>query len=187
MKKFIALLLVICMVFALTACSKGANNGGTPATEAPAAEPVVITACIASEPETIDPTMISSVDGNTYVNHLFEGLLRYGSTGKAAADDPKMNSAELELGQAKSYTVSDDGLVYTFTLRDDIFWSDGQPVKAQPPQAGARPQEREVGGGERGGGGPAPREGRFLQFLFPLRVPARGECLDIPPHGRRFL
>ena len=131
MKKFIALLLVFCMVFALTACSKGANNGGTPATEAPAAEPVVITACIASEPETIDPTMISSVDGNTYVNHLFEGLLRYGSTGKAAADDPKMNSAELELGQAKSYTVSDDGLVYTFTLRDDIFWSDGQPVKAQ--------------------------------------------------------
>ena len=131
MKKFIALLLVFCMVFALTACSKGANNGGTPATEAPAAEPVVITACIASEPETIDPTMISSVDGNTYVNHLFEGLLRYGSTGKAAADDPKMNSAELELGQAKSYTVSDDGLVYTFTLRDDIFRSDGQPVKAQ--------------------------------------------------------
>ena len=134
MKKLIALLLVLCMVFALTACgNKTANNGGstTPATEAPAAEPVVITACIASEPETIDPTMISSVDGNTYVNHMFEGLLRYGSTGKAAASDPKMNSAELELGQAKSYTVSDDGLVYTFTLRDDIYWSDGQPVKAQ--------------------------------------------------------
>ena len=107
MKKLIALLLVLCMVFALTACgSKEANNGGATATEAPAAEPFVVTACIASEPETLDPTMISSVDGTTYVNHLFEGLLRYGSTGKAAGSDPKMMSAELELGQAKSYTVS---------------------------------------------------------------------------------
>ena len=144
MKKLIALLLALCMVFALAACSGGDKGGTTPtsapatkapgtsapATEAPA-EPFVVKACIASEPETIDPTMISSVDGNTYVNHLFEGLLRYGSTGKAAGSDPKMMSADLELGQAKSYEVSGDGLTYTFHLRDDIFWSDGQPVKAQ--------------------------------------------------------
>ena len=141
MKKLIALLLVLCMVFALTACSGGDNKGSAtptnapvsqaPATEAPSAEPFVVRACIASEPETLDPTMISSVDGNTYVNHMFEGLLRYGSTGKAAGSDPKMMSADLELGQAKSYEVSGDGLTYTFHLRDDIFWSDGQPVKAQ--------------------------------------------------------
>ena len=62
-----------------------------------------MSACIASEPETIDPTMISSVDGNTYVNHLFENLLRYAPTDKAVGDDPKMMSAELELGQAESY------------------------------------------------------------------------------------
>lgn len=30
----------------------------------------------------------------------------------------------------ESYTVSDDGLVYTFTLRDDAKWSDGVPVTA---------------------------------------------------------
>lgn len=134
MKKLIALLLVLCMVFAFAACSNGNQSSNTPtpapATEAPQ-EPFVVTACIASEPETIDPTMISSVDGNTYVNHLFEGLLRYGSTGKAAGSDPKMMSAELELGQAASYEVSADGLTYTFKLRDDIYWSDGQPVKAQ--------------------------------------------------------
>lgn len=136
MKKLIALLLVLCMIFALSACGKKEE----PAPEAPAApveeEPVdegpfVINACIASEPETIDPTMISSVDGNTYVNHLFENLLRYSPTDTQAGEDPKMMTAELELGQAKEYTISDDGLVYTFTLRDDIFWSDGEPVKAQ--------------------------------------------------------
>ncbi len=35
------------------------------------------------------------------------------------------------LGQAASYTISDDGLVYTFTLRDDAMWSDGVPVTAK--------------------------------------------------------
>lgn len=31
---------------------------------------------------------------------------------------------------AESWTVSDDGLTYTFTLRDDVFWTDGTPVTA---------------------------------------------------------
>ena len=118
MKKAITLLLALCMVLAIS-------------TAALADDEFVVTACIASEPETIDPTMISSVDGNTYVNHLFENLLRYAASDVTAGDDPKMMSAELELGQAESYEVSDDGLVYTFHLRDDIFWSDGEPVKAQ--------------------------------------------------------
>jgi oligopeptide transport system substrate-binding protein len=33
-------------------------------------------------------------------------------------------------GQAESWTISPDGLVYTFTLREGIVWSDGQPVVA---------------------------------------------------------
>lgn len=149
MKKAIALLLALCMVFALAACGSSApasapapadttSTAPAPATTttssepAPAEEaPFVVTACIAEEPETIDPTMISSVDGNTYVNHLFENLLRYAPTSTLAGDDPKMVTAELELGQAKSMDVSEDGLTYTFVLRDDIFWSDGVPVKAQ--------------------------------------------------------
>ena len=146
MKKTIALLLALCMVFALCACGSSASapaeepapadDAAAPAEEtveeAPAEEEgFVVTACIASEPETIDPTMISSVDGNTYVNHLYENLLRYATTDTPAGDDPKMMSAELELGQAESMDVSDDGLVYTFKLRDDIYWSDGEPVVAQ--------------------------------------------------------
>lgn len=118
MKRILSIALALCLVFAL-ASTAFADDG------------FVISACIASEPETIDPTMISSVDGNTYVNHLFENLLRYAPTDKQAGDDPKMVTAELELGQAESYDVSDDGLVYTFHLRDDLVWSDGEPVKAQ--------------------------------------------------------
>ena len=79
MKKVLALILALCMIVALAACGSSKPAETAPAAE-PAAEdtPFVVTACIASEPETIDPTMISSVDGNTYVNHLFENLLTFG-------------------------------------------------------------------------------------------------------------
>lgn len=81
-----------------------------------------LTACIASEPETIDPTLNSSVDGATYIMHTFEGLMKY-----VQKDE---GDSEITYGQAESYEVSDDNLVYTFKLRDDIYWSDGVPVTA---------------------------------------------------------
>ncbi len=89
-------------------------------------------ACIASEPETLDPNLESSVDGATYAMHLFEGLMTYVSTGDSVATDGS-DTMELlvpDFGQAESYEVSDDGLTYTFKLRDDIVWSDGEPVTA---------------------------------------------------------
>ena len=145
MKKTIALLLALCMVFALAACGQSAAPAPAPAAndapasndapapaeaEAPADEPFVINACIASEPETIDPGLISSVDGSTYTQHQFENLMKYQMVAENPADDVNMQNTEVVLGQAASYEVSDDLCVYTFTLRDDIFWSDGQPVTA---------------------------------------------------------
>lgn len=118
MKKIIALALALCMM--VSAVSFVAAD-----------EPVVINACIASEPETIDPGLVSSVDGSTYAQHMFENLMKYQQIAENPANDPNMNLTEVVPGQAASYTVSEDQTVYTFTLRDDIFWSDGQPVKAQ--------------------------------------------------------
>ncbi len=144
MKKTIALLLALCMVFALAAC--GSPSSAPAANDTPAdadasspadasvdtaAEPFVINACIASEPETIDPGLISSVDGSTYTQHQFENLMKYQMIDEQAADDPNMKNTEVVCGQAASYEVSDDLCTYTFTLRDDIFWSDGQPVTAK--------------------------------------------------------
>ena len=143
MKKTLALLLALAMVFALCACGESAPasaGSDTPApaasndTPAPAAvesdEPFVINACIASEPETIDPSLISSVDGSTYTQHQFENLMKYEMVDELAGEDVNMHNTKVVLGQAKDYTVSDDMCVYTFTLRDDIFWSDGEPVTA---------------------------------------------------------
>ena len=39
--------------------------------------------------------------------------------------------ASLIPGAAESWTVSDDGTVYTFKLRKDAVWSDGSPVTAE--------------------------------------------------------
>ena len=118
MKKLVALLLVLCLAFSSVAISA-------------ADEPFVINACIASEPETIDPSLISSVDGSTYTQHQFENLMKYQMVDQNPANDPNMKLTEVVKGQAKDYTISDDKTVYTFTLRDDIFWSDGQPVTAK--------------------------------------------------------
>jgi len=124
MKKIIAIALACIMLLSLC-CACTVEIGGDD-------DKFVINACIASEPETIDPALISSVDGSNYTQHAFEGLMKYALTGKAIADDPNMINADVVPGQAKEMPkVSDDQLVYTFTLRDDAKWSDGQAVKAQ--------------------------------------------------------
>jgi len=126
-KKVFALLLALSMVLSLCACtSKNPSDTG----EDKPSEPFVVNACIASEPETIDPGLISSVDGSTYTQHQFENLMKYKMIDEKVADDSNMLKTEIVPGQAASYEVSDDLCVYTFTLRDDIFWSDGQAVTA---------------------------------------------------------
>ncbi len=121
MKKIIALLLCLTVMFSITACGGGGDT---------ASESFIATACIASEPETIDPGLISSVDGSTYVQHMFENLMKYVPTDKAADESGNVMMTEVDLGQAESYDVSEDGLVYTFKIRSDAKWSDGEPVKA---------------------------------------------------------
>lgn len=71
-----------------------------------------------SEPASLDPHRISGDWENRIVGDFIEGLM---------TED---ENAQAILGQAASYTVSDDGTVYTFTLRDGITWTDGTPVTA---------------------------------------------------------
>lgn len=137
MKKLITLVLAICMVLALAAC--GAPAPAAPADKAetpaePEAEGYTVNACIASEPETIDPNLVASVDGSTYTQHQFENLMKYkmidAHPAALPAENPNVCDTEVVYGQAESYEVSEDMCTYTFKLRDDIFWSDGEPVKA---------------------------------------------------------
>ncbi|MBM6869821.1 peptide ABC transporter substrate-binding protein [Pseudoflavonifractor phocaeensis] len=89
--------------------------------------------CFASEPETMDPTLNRTVDGNVMMNHLFEGLYKYVDS-DPSGDGRNGATAVLVPGQAAeepAVTENADGTyTYTFTLRDDIYWSDGEPVTA---------------------------------------------------------
>lgn len=68
---------------------------------------------------TLDSMLYNDTPSSDMIGQAFEGLYRV-STG-----------TEVELGQAADVEISEDGLIYTFTLREDIEWSNGDPVTAE--------------------------------------------------------
>ena len=74
---------------------------------------------LASEPDKLDPALNSSVDGACLAANSFGGLYTYDEEGLPAPNF------------ATEYTVSDDGLTYTFTMRDGLKWSDGSDLTAK--------------------------------------------------------
>jgi oligopeptide transport system substrate-binding protein len=70
-----------------------------------------------SEPDSIDPHFAQGTWENNIIGDMIIGLYTEDAQGKAI------------YGAAESHTVSPDGLVWTFTLRDHV-WSDGTPVTA---------------------------------------------------------
>ena len=71
-----------------------------------------------SEPGSLDPALAEGTHESWVIDHVFEGLMK------------KDKDGNLVGGMAKDYTMSEDGLTYTFDLRDDIKWSNGDPVTA---------------------------------------------------------
>ncbi|MBF6625525.1 peptide ABC transporter substrate-binding protein [Aerococcaceae bacterium zg-BR9] len=67
---------------------------------------------------TLDSAVYNDTPSSDMIGQVFEGLYRV-STG-----------TEVELGQAESVDISEDGLVYTFKLREGLKWSNGEPVTA---------------------------------------------------------
>ena len=113
MKKILALVLAMTMVFALAAPSVFADGSS-------------IAVCLASEPDTLDPALNSAVDGATLVSHLFSGLAKWAQDENGALVIVPDAAEELVEG-----VVNEDGTVtYTYTLRDGLKWSDGKPVTA---------------------------------------------------------
>ena len=114
MKKFVALMLVLAMVLSCSAISLAEESATS------------IAVCIASEPDTIDPALNSSVDGATLTAHLFSGLAKWAQDENGNLVIVADAAEELTEGVA-----NEDGTVtYTYTLKDGLTWSDGQAVTA---------------------------------------------------------
>ena len=72
-------------------------------------------------PLSIDPALNSASSGSNVIKLAFAGLMGFSWVDGEAKLTPEL---------AESYVVSDDGLVYTFQLREGLKWSDGSDLKA---------------------------------------------------------
>lgn len=75
---------------------------------------------LSSAVTSVDPQFATSAENQLIMNNIFEGLLIRGEKG------------ELLLGAAEEYSISRDGLVYTFRLRKDGVWNDANPKTETP-------------------------------------------------------
>lgn len=82
------------------------------------ADEQIFTYRILDEHSSVDPQVVEDVTGSEVVRDLFEGLMNQDSEGN------------LIPGVATGYTANDDNTVYTFTLRDNAKWSNGEAVTA---------------------------------------------------------
>jgi len=79
-----------------------------------------------AEPETLDPHRAQSVGASNILRDLYEGLVS------------KAPNGDLEPGGASAWEISEDRTTYTFNLRKDAMWSNGEPVTAQDYAYGLR-------------------------------------------------
>ena len=114
-KRVISLLLVAAMTVGLVACGSSGDGKKSSASS----DEKILSVQTGPDPETVDPALNSAIDGGEMILHAFEGLLKLDENG-----DP-------EAGQAEKWEVSDDGLTYTFHLRDGLKWSDGSDLTAE--------------------------------------------------------
>ena len=130
MKRIVALVLAMVMALSLAACggssapaataAPAAAGDAAPADTAAAASDgdKVLNVMVEVEVESLDPQV--ATDGTSFevIANYTDGLTQMDADGAAV---PAI---------AESWDVSEDGTIYTFHLREDANWSNGEPVTA---------------------------------------------------------
>jgi dipeptide transport system substrate-binding protein len=123
MRKFLSLLLAGVLLFVMAACTANENAGKETDSkddgkkEEESAEKVLYLNN-GQEPTSFDPPIGFDSVSWTALNNLMEGLTRLGK------------DHEPEAAIAEKWDVSEDGKTYTFHIREDAKWSNGDPVTA---------------------------------------------------------
>lgn len=113
-KRVLAAFLSMAMVAGLaTGC--GTPGGGK--SDGDSADGKVFRYAVNTLPTTLDPTKGQSIGDNEIQHAITEGLTRN-------------TAGDVKPGIAESWDESEDGLTYTFHLRKDAKWSDGEPITA---------------------------------------------------------
>ncbi|CZQ81291.1 peptide ABC transporter substrate-binding protein [Trichococcus ilyis] len=104
----------------LAACGgDGATDDSATNTASSGAGGQVLHYTAPTELATLDTTLMTDINSSNYISHTIEGLLKINEDGKPV---PAI--------AAEAGTVSEDGLMYTYKLREDAVWSNGEPVTA---------------------------------------------------------
>ena len=116
--KLLVVLLALAMIVTMVAgCSTpGGGGGGSTDGGGDDSGEVVVRAVLTADPSSLDPGFGNSSDSTSPRGVMYEGLVR-------------IYDNVLSPAMAESWDVADDGMTYTFHLRDSK-WSDGQPVTA---------------------------------------------------------
>ena len=135
MKKKLASIfaLVLCAAILLSGCgggTGGGNSGGggssttAPDTTGDSNTPETteggdtFTFAIVNDPDSLDPGWTDNTFATPIFSNMSEGLVRYDL------------DSNLVPGAAEEWDISEDGMVYTFTIRSDAKWSDGTDLTA---------------------------------------------------------
>ncbi len=113
MKKLLALVLALVMAMSCVVFASAEETSS-------------IAVCLSSEPDTLDPALNSAVDGATMLAHLFSGLATWSTDENGKLVIVAECAQELTEGVANE----DGTITYTYTLKDGLTWSDGQPLTA---------------------------------------------------------
>lgn len=119
-KKLWLLLSTVAVGSSLAACSGNSESGGDSAEgeEGQASGDQVVDISISDEIPSMDPSLVTDQHGMQWTGETYEGLYRTGEEG-----DPVE-------GIAMDHETSEDGLTWTFNLREDAEWENGDPVTA---------------------------------------------------------
>lgn len=122
----------VAVALVAAACSSNGDSAGSAATpdptapgtgpDASASGTLVLTNL--DDPDPIDPAAYTHTMARTLVRNVYDPLVYY-----------ELGTTELEAYLATDWTVSDDGLIYTFTLRDDVTFHDGTAFTAEDVKA----------------------------------------------------
>jgi len=105
--------------------SGGSGSSGSPAESVAesslgAKDPTVLNFCVNSDPTILLPTVVNTVADMRIVYNIFDTLVDLGDDGETVV--PAL---------AESWDISDDGMVYTFHLRQGVHFSNGVELTAE--------------------------------------------------------
>ncbi|WP_024655475.1 peptide ABC transporter substrate-binding protein [Borrelia hispanica] len=107
--KYKVMILLSFLTIWLTSCSNDEHK-----------EKIIFRTTAESEPDSLDPQLATSAQSYRIIVNIFSGLTTKNT-----------QTGGYKPGLVKSWDISEDGVVYTMYLRENIFWSDGVPITAE--------------------------------------------------------